>query len=64
MDKIELIINEIKDVPEPYIEELLDFIYFLKIKMQKEILSVTILSEFSLNKDWLKPEEDEAWQSL
>lgn len=64
MDKIELIINEIKDVPESYIEELLDYIHFLKTKIHKEILCVTILSESSLKKDWLKPEEDEAWQNL
>jgi Arc/MetJ-type ribon-helix-helix transcriptional regulator len=25
---------------------------------------ITLLSESSLEKDWLKPEEDEAWQDL
>ena len=25
---------------------------------------IAIMSESSLSKDWLKPEEDEAWQNL
>jgi hypothetical protein len=31
---------------------------------QQEKLEVTIMSESSLAKDWLSPEEDEAWQDL
>ena len=27
-------------------------------------LDITIMSESSLKKDWLKPEEDEAWENL
>ena len=30
----------------------------------KENMEVTLLSETSLRKDWLSPEEDEAWQDL
>jgi len=40
------------------------FIQFLKTKIIKEKLDISIASESSLKKDWLRPEEDEAWQSL
>jgi hypothetical protein len=42
----------------------MDFVQFLKGKMIKEKLNITFASESSLKKDWLRPEEDEAWQNL
>lgn len=60
----ESLINEIEEVPEPLLTEVLDFVHFLKAKIVREKLDVTIMSESSLSKDWLKPEEDEAWQNL
>jgi hypothetical protein len=58
------LINELDQVPEKVIEEALDFIKFLKMKdeMNSNILFIT--SESSLRKDWLRPEEDEAWKDL
>jgi hypothetical protein len=64
MGKKELLIKEIDQVPEPFLDEILDFIQFLKTKIIKEKLDISIASESSLKKDWLRPEEDEAWQSL
>ena len=64
MSKKELILNEIDQVPESFLDEVLDFVHFLKTKIIKERLDTDIASESSLKKDWLKPEEDEAWQSL
>jgi hypothetical protein len=64
MSKRELLVKEIDQVPEPFIDEVLDFVQFLKAKIIKEKLDITIASESSLKKDWLKPEEDEAWQNL
>lgn len=51
-------------MPEPFLDEVLDFVYFLKTKIVKERLDTAIASESSLKRDWLKAEEDEAWQSL
>ncbi len=31
---------------------------------QKDVQETLLLSENSLKKDWLSPEEDEAWQNL
>ena len=64
MGKKELLLNEIEQVPEPLLDEVLDFIHFLKTKIVRERLDTAIASETSLRKDWMKPAEDEAWQNL
>ena len=57
-------LQEIEKAPEPLLQEVLNFIQFLQNKRQQEKLEITLLSESSLQKDWLKPEEEEAWQDL
>jgi len=64
MSKKEILISEIEQVPESYLDEVLDFVHFLKTKITKERIDTAIASESSLRKDWLLPEEDEAWQGL
>lgn len=64
MSKKELLASEIEQVPESFLDEILDFVRFLKTKIVRERLDTAIASESSLNKDWLKPEEDEAWRNL
>lgn len=64
MSTKELLLNEIEHLPEPFLDEVLDFMNFLKTKSVQERLEATITSESSLKKDWLKPEEDKAWQNL
>jgi hypothetical protein len=64
MSTKDILINEIQEIPEPLLDEVLDFVYFLKTKVAREKLDVLITSESSLSKDWLKPEEDKAWQNL
>ena len=64
MSTREVLMNEIKEVPEPFLTEVLDFVHFIKAKIAREKLDIAVMSESSLGKDWLKPEEDEAWQDL
>lgn len=64
MSKKEILISEIEQVPESYLDEVLDFVHFLKSKIIKEKIDTAIASESSLRKDWLLSEEDEAWQGL
>ena len=64
MSKKELLLNEIEQVPESVLDEVIDFVHFLKTKIIKGKIDIAIASESSLKKDWLKPEEDEAWQTL
>ncbi|MDD2352988.1 MAG: DUF2281 domain-containing protein [Atribacterota bacterium] len=53
MSKKDILLKEIEQVPEPYLDEVLDFIRFLKTKNVKERMHITIASETSLAKDWL-----------
>jgi len=62
--KKESILNEIEQIPESLYEEILDFIRFLKTKSLKETIATAVASEPSLKKDWLRAEEDKAWQNL
>ncbi len=64
MNTKEQILKAVEMIPEPFLEEILDFILFLKYKSENSQLETTLLSEASLQEDWLKPEEDEAWQHL
>jgi hypothetical protein len=60
----ELLLNEIEQTPSPLLEEILDFVQFLKVKALHPGLETARASERALGKDWLRPEEDEAWQGL
>ncbi len=64
MNNKEVLLHEIEQVPDSFIAEIIDFIRFLKTKVIREKIDTAIASESSLKKDWLKPEEDEAWQDL
>ncbi len=59
-----VLIHEIESVPEPLLDEVLDFIKFVKVKSMREGIYTAIASESSLKKDWLCAEEDEAWDDL
>ena len=45
MGKKELLIKEIEQVPEPLLDEVLNFVHFLKAKITKERLDIAIASE-------------------
>ncbi len=64
MNPKEIILREIEHVPENVLEEVLDFVRFLKQRKCLDKLEITATSESALKKDWLRPEEDEAWQDL
>ncbi len=64
MNAKELLLKEVDNIPEFILEEVWNFLQFLKEKYDKNKLEATLLSESSLEKDWLKLEEDEAWQNL
>ena len=64
MISTEVLMNETKDLPPFLLQEVLDFVRFLKMRMRQDVLETTLLSESALEKDWLRPEEDAAWRSL
>ena len=59
-----MILKEIENIPEDYYKEILDFIRYLEYKRLESKAETAIMSESSLKKDWLRPEEDEAWKDL
>ena len=64
MTSVNQLIHEIETLPTEYVQEVLNFVEYLKSKKLKDIPETMILSEKALAKDWDTPEEDEAWASL
>ena len=64
MSKKELLIKEIEQTPEKFLDELLDFVHFLQNKEIHEKCETALASESALKRDWLRPEENEAWANL
>lgn len=64
MSNRELLIHEIGDLPEPVVGEVLQYVRLLKSKNGAEPFETALLSEAVLARDWLRPEEDEAWRDL
>jgi len=64
MKEKELIIREIDNLPPDLIKQVVDFVRFLKGKAAQDRFETALLSESALARDWLKPEEDEAWRDL
>ena len=69
MTLAEKVFQELKVLPEPYQEQVLDFVEFLHARLQKQAeltpASETLLaSEAVLRRDWDSPEEDAAWSDL
>ncbi|NIS38606.1 DUF2281 domain-containing protein, partial [Candidatus Saccharibacteria bacterium] len=64
MSSKEVLLREIEETPDELLEEVIDFVRFLKQRKGHEKFEITAASESSLRKDWLLPEGDEAWQHL
>ena len=64
MQDINLVMGEIEKLPKPLLGEVLHFVRFLKSQAAQDRLETALLSEPALRKDWLRPEEDEAWHDL
>ena len=64
----ETILKKIESLPPYLLEEVEDYIDFIKFKKVKNnnvrVDDITLASQDSLGRDWLKPEEDEAWADL
>ena len=58
------LIQEIEQLPEPLLDEIQDFVGFLKAKDARARMDTVLASESSLKKDWLSAQEDAAWHDL
>ena len=64
METKDLLIKRIHALPAELIEEIYDFVCFLEAKRVKGSVETALLSESSLRKDWLSPEDEAAWKDL
>lgn len=63
----QLVTEKLRQLPPQKQQEVLDFIEFLEhqiLELNQEKLEINRLSESALQKDWLRPEEEAAWQNL
>ena len=60
----EEIISELNNLPPGTHSEVLDFIRFIKFRCRSAVSDTALASEHVLQKDWLRPEEEDAWDDL
>jgi hypothetical protein len=60
----EMLLRDMEDLPGALLQEVADFVRFLKEKAVRERMEPALLSEPALRRDWLRPEEDAAWADL
>ena len=56
--------KEIETLPAAILDDVIDFVAWIKQRKLSKIPETMLLSEAILSKDWDTPEEDEAWASL
>jgi len=59
-----VLLQEIKTLPATCINEVIDFVAWIKQRKLSQMPETMLLSEASLAKDWNTLEEDEAWAAL
>ena len=64
MAAINQLMHELETLPPEHIQEVMNYVGYLKHKKAIAIPDTMFLSEKSLAKDWDTPEEDEAWADL
>lgn len=64
IEKKRNLLDEIEGLPDSSLDEVLDFVRFMKFKLKAASLDTALVSESTLKKDWERPEEDQAWSNL
>jgi len=59
-----VLLREIETLPAASLDEVVNFVAWLKYRKLSQVSETMLLSEASLSKDWNTPEEDEAWAGL
>ena len=59
-----VLLKEIETLPLTCINEVIDFVMWIKQRKLSQIPETMLMSESALSKDWDTPEEDEAWANL
>ena len=59
-----VLLKEIETLPAACVNEVIDFVAWIKQRKLLHIPETMLISEVTLAKDWDTPEEDEAWANL
>ena len=59
-----VLLQEIETLPAACLNEVVDFVAWIKRRKLSQIPKTMLHSEAALSKDWDTPEEDEAWAGL
>ena len=59
-----VLLKEIESLPAACLDEVIDFVTWIKQRKLSHIPETMLLSDAVLSKDWDTPEEDEAWVNL
>jgi len=59
-----VLLQEIETLPAACLDDVVDFVAWIKQRKLSKIPETMLLSEAALSNDWDSPEEDEAWGSL
>jgi hypothetical protein len=60
----ESLLHAVEDLPEEYLKDLAEYAQRLRLQAAHRDVPTALASEAVLAKDWLRPEEDDAWQDL
>jgi hypothetical protein len=60
----ESLLQVVEELPSEYLVNLAEFANRLRLKAAHREVPTALASEDVLAKDWLRPEEDEAWKDL
>jgi len=58
------LLKEIETLPTACLDEVVNFVAWIKYRELSQIPETMLLSEAALSKDWNTPEEDKAWVEL
>ena len=64
MAAMKQLVREIETLPQDYIQEVFNFVSYLKHRRLITASETMLMSEKSLAVDWDTPEEDDAWADL
>ena len=64
MTAMKRLVREIETLSPDYIQEVINFVGYLKYKKVVPFSETMLLSEKSLAENWDTPEEDELWANL
>ena len=59
-----VLLQEIETLPAACLDDVVDFVAWIKHRKLSKIPETMLLSEAALSKEWNTTEEDEAWASL